>query len=264
MLSVAEAARNVACTGAVPAAVTNNLNFGDPRNPEIFWQMAESVAGMGEACRALGTPITGGNVSLYNETDGTAILPTLTIGMLGIHASPGKAVGIAPRSGRLFLAGGGRPSLATSTWLLHSRDRIAGRPDAPDLEDEKKLHALLAAGIAAGEIQSAHDIADGGIAVALAEMAAAGRIGIDVSIPDSPDGATTALFGEGPGRVIVCIPDNHVHEAQTRAAALGIRFSDLGRAAGDRFQLRPWIDLPIQQIIDAGRNTFSELFNVIR
>ncbi len=264
MLSIAEAARNVACTGASPAAVTNNLNFGDPRNPEIFWQMEESVAGMGEACRALGTPVTGGNVSLYNETDGTAILPTLTIGMLGIHPAPAKAVGIAAQSGRLVLVGSGRPSLATSTWLLHSRDRIAGRPDAPDLEDEKKLHAFLAAGVAAGEILAAHDVADGGIAVALAEMAAAGRIGIDVTVPDSPHGLTTALFGEGPGRVLVCIPENGLEAARARAARLALRFTEIGKADGDRFQLRPWIDLPVQDIIDAGRNTFGELFNVIR
>lgn len=273
MLAVAEAARNVACVGASPVAVTNNLNFGNPRNPEIFWQMRESVEGLGEACRAFETPVTGGNVSLFNETDGTAILPTLTIGMLGIIDDPMLSIGIAPSAGRLFLVGGDQsrlkqtcldqPSLAGSAYLYQAHNLIAGRPEAPDFLVETALQRLLVEGVRQRLITAAHDVADGGVAVALAEMAAAGRVGVNVSVPKSARIDTT-LFGEGPGRVIVAVSDDSLATFESLVQAHHLSITPLGSIGGHRFIINPGIDLSLDAIQNAGTSTFSDLFDVIQ
>jgi phosphoribosylformylglycinamidine synthase len=170
-LALAEAARNVACAGAAPIGATNCLNFGNPERPEIMWQFAEAVAGLGEACRALDIPITGGNVSLYNETDGRAVLPSPVIGVVGVaERASSIRTRVFPRAGlEIVLVGDNRGELGGSEWLSTLHGLLRGRPPVLDLDREKALQTLLVGLAAEGRIQSAHDCAEGGWAVALAE-----------------------------------------------------------------------------------------------
>ncbi|TAK12872.1 MAG: phosphoribosylformylglycinamidine synthase subunit PurL, partial [Acidobacteria bacterium] len=185
-LAVAEAARNVACAGGQPIGATNCLNFGNPQRPEIMWQFAEAVAGIGEACRALDTPITGGNVSLYNETEGRAILPTPVIGVVGLVEDANRVTTrVFPAAGLdVVLFGEGLGELGGSEYLKTLHGLIKGEAPSIDLAREKALHQLLYESIGAGLVRSAHDCADGGFAVTIAECCFdSGGIGVDVSIP---------------------------------------------------------------------------------
>src|SRR6185503_1473820 len=171
MLAVAEAARNVACAGARPLGATNCLNFGNPERPGIMWQFAKAVEGIGAACRALGVPITGGNVSLYNETDGTAIYPTPVIGVVGLleHADRVVSRRFRESGDAIVLLGEDRGELGGSEYLKVVHNLVRGVPPALDLEAERALQALLVT--LAGErlMRSAHDCSDGGLAAAVAE-----------------------------------------------------------------------------------------------
>ena len=170
-LAVAESARNVACAGALPIAATNNLNFGNPQKPEVMWQFAEAVAGIGEACRALDTPITGGNVSFYNETDGKAILPTPVLGIVGVIEDASKVLTRTfKRAGTpVVLLGTTRAELGGSEYLYRVHGLIRGQAPVLDLDAEKRLQRLLVDAAAEGLLLSAHDCSEGGLAVTLAE-----------------------------------------------------------------------------------------------
>jgi phosphoribosylformylglycinamidine synthase II len=206
-IAVAEAARNLACSGALPRAVTDNLNFGNPLKPEVYWQMAEALRGIGEACAAFETPVTGGNVSLYNENPRGAIYPTPTIGMVGIvddvaHVTTAafKAEGDA-----IVLAGRNTGELGGSEYLKVIHGLVTGDAPAVDLAAESRLQRGLLAAIRAGLVRSAHDTAEGGVAVALAESAfAAGAepFGVSVRLGDDLP-AAALLFGEAQGRVVL-------------------------------------------------------------
>jgi phosphoribosylformylglycinamidine synthase len=214
-IAVAEAARNVTCAGGTPVAITNCCNFGNPHNPEMYWQFAEAIGGMGDACRALGTPVTGGNVSLYNEHPEGAIFPTPTVGMLGVvddlETQPTTAA-LKQAGDVLFLltpAGWTHPDgIGGSEYLSYVHDRVAG--DAPhlDLDEEAAVQAAARALIADGLVQHAHDISDGGLAVCLAESAIHARrpsgLGLEVDLPDAGDTRLDAvLFGEAQSRVVL-------------------------------------------------------------
>jgi phosphoribosylformylglycinamidine synthase len=211
--AVAEAARNVACTGARPLAITNNLNFGNPTRPEVYYQLREAVAGMGEACRALNTPVTGGNVSLYNENPRGAIYPTPVVGMVGVveslahvtratfRASEGDAGGDA-----IVLLGENTDEIGGSEYLARLHGLVAGRPPRVDLDAHARLLDALLDGIRAGHVRSAHDASDGGLAVALAECCMAGevRTGAEVDLTAWASLPRRALlYGEAHGRVVV-------------------------------------------------------------
>ena len=207
--AVAEAARNVACTGARPMAITNCLNFGNPKRPEVFYQFTEAVAGMGEACRALGTPVTGGNVSLYNESPISVVFPTPTIGMVGLlddvrWATRANFVGDGDT---IVLLGDCTDELGASEYLARIHGLTIGAPPRCHLDAERRLIDFLHAGIRAELITSAHDCSDGGFAVALAECAMLERdkaVGVDVDLAEWAHLPTRALlFGEAQGRVIV-------------------------------------------------------------
>src|SRR5687767_679075 len=199
-IAVAEAARNLACSGALPRAVTDNLNFGNPLKPEVYYQIAESLRGIGEACEAFETPVTGGNVSLYNENPRGAIYPTPTIGMVGVvddlahvTTSAFKHAGDA-----IVLLGRNTAELGGSEYLKVVHGRVVGDAPAIDLDAERRLQTALLSMIRAGVVQSAHDIAEGGLAVALAESAIAdpaAPLGIDVELDDDLP-ANALLFGE--------------------------------------------------------------------
>jgi phosphoribosylformylglycinamidine synthase len=244
-LAVAEAARNVACAGALPIAATNCLNFGNPERPEIMWQFAEAVAGIGEACRALDTPITGGNVSLYNETDGRAILPTPVIGVVGLMEDASRVLArIFPAEGLdVVLIGRGLGELGGSEYLKTMCGLLRGRPPVIDLAHERALHLLLVQWAARGAIRSAHDCADGGFAVALAECCFdAGGLGAEVAIERaSSDGAVdalaAALFGESATRVIVSAAPADLQTILADAARAGLPATRIGRTGGSNIRI---------------------------
>ena len=242
MLAVAEAARNVACAGAKPLAATNCLNFGNPERPEIMWQLAKAVEGIGEACRALGTPITGGNVSLYNETDGRAIYPTPVIGVVGLleHADRVVTRRFQSAGDVVVLLGKGRGELGGSEYLKLVYGLVRGVPPALDLEAERALQALLVELADARLMHSAHDCSDGGLAVTLAECCFdTDGIGADVSIDAvTITGAVVsvnraaALFGESATRVVVSAAPEAAAEVVRRAAAAGVPAQVIGRTGG--------------------------------
>jgi len=247
MHAVAEAARNVASTGARPVAVTNCLNFGNPEHPEVMWQFAEVVAGMGEACRMLETPVTGGNVSFYNQTGDIQIHPTPVVGMVGILEDASQRLGIAwPADQALILLGETRPELGGSEWAFAAHEHLGGTPPALDLAREKTLLEVMASLTEAGAITSAHDVSEGGIAVALAESAIAGAIGAHVT----PDAAGMAshfwLFSESAGRILVT--SKHPKTVLEVARHAGLPATELGRTGGNRLTVDAMIDLPLEQL----------------
>ncbi|HEX5251409.1 MAG TPA: phosphoribosylformylglycinamidine synthase subunit PurL [Gaiellales bacterium] len=198
MSAVCEAARNVACTGARPAAVTNCLNFANPEHAEVGYELAEAIGGMADACRALGLPVVSGNVSLYNEHDGRPIPPTPVVGVVGVldHAELAVRAAFCEEGDVVLLAGVGASALDGSDYQKVVLGETAGRIPEPDLEAERALHAFLAAAAGRKLLRSAHDVGGGGLAVAVAESAMAGGIGVRVE--EAPD-----LFGEGDGRVVI-------------------------------------------------------------
>lgn len=212
-IAVAEAARNVACTGARPRAITNCLNFGNPKKPDVFWQFKEAVGGMGEACVALDTPVTGGNVSLYNENPRGVIYPTPTIGMVGVLDDVAHATGMAFKAAGhpIVLLGEPTAELGASEYLSWIHGVVAGAPPACDLTRERALIDAIVEAIQGGYVNSAHDCSEGGIAVALSECCIADTlapIGATVSLSPwdaLPDRAL--FFGEAQGRIIATASD---------------------------------------------------------
>jgi phosphoribosylformylglycinamidine synthase len=241
MLAVAEAARNIACAGGRPLAATNCLNFGNPERPAIMWQLAQAVEGIGEACRALGTPITGGNVSLYNETDGHAIYPTPVIGVIGLleHADRVVTRRFQAAGDVVLLLGEGRGELGGSEYLKLADGSVRGTPPVLDLDAERALQSLLV-DLAEGRlVRSAHDCSDGGLAVTLAESCFdTGGIGADISIErvavaKAEDvNLAAALFGESATRVVVSAAPEAVSKVLKRAADAGVPARIIGRTGG--------------------------------
>jgi phosphoribosylformylglycinamidine synthase len=253
-LAVAEACRNVAAVGARPLGATNCLNFGNPERPEVMGQLVMAIRGIGDACRALEVPITGGNVSLYNETDGAAIYPTPILGVLGLVEDADKVVTpFFKQSGDVvYLLGETGEDLGGSEMLEVVHRKVAGRPPRLDLEAEKRLQAMVIEAAAAGLLRSAHDCSDGGLAVALAECAFRGEepgLGGTLDLPGTlrPD---VLLFSETPSRMVVTTTD----EARLRAAAHrhGVPCARMGTVGGDRLTLlsakRVFADQPVAQL----------------
>jgi phosphoribosylformylglycinamidine synthase subunit PurL len=265
MHAVAEAARNVACSGAVPIAATNCLNFGNPEKPEVMWQFSEAIDGIGDACRALGTPITGGNVSFYNETLGKAIYPTVVLGVLGLLEDAGRALASAFRNEGdliLILDGGGQtigsPSSQYQEFLSSEYAKsihrvVAGLPPAIDLAAEKRLIDCLVALAAERAILSAHDVSDGGFAVAVAESCfgpdSAG-LSADVQIQSGElqgqEPAEVALFGERGARAIVSITPASLARVAQIAAQCNVTATPVGRVTRGEFRIQ-WEGAPVIQ-----------------
>ncbi|MGA0567523.1 phosphoribosylformylglycinamidine synthase subunit PurL [Rathayibacter sp. KR2-224] len=211
-LALAEAYRNVAVTGAVPAAVTDCLNFGSPENPEVMWQFSQAIEGLSDACLELGIPVTGGNVSFYNQTGDTPIFPTTVAGVLGVIDDVARRIpsGWQDAGDNIYLLGVTRDELDGSAWAGTVHGHLGGRPPAVDLDAEKRLAELLHAGGMESLIASAHDLSDGGLAQALAECVLRFGVGARVWLTEimERDGvdALTALFSESTGRVLVSVP----------------------------------------------------------
>jgi phosphoribosylformylglycinamidine synthase len=206
--AVAEAWRNLTAVGATPLAITDNMNFGNPEKPEIMGQFAAACRGMAEACRALDFPVVSGNVSLYNETNGQAILPTPTIGGVGVLADVTKAatLGFKAQGEAIVLVGDTAGHLGSSAYLRVIDGREDGPPPPVDLAAERRNGDLIRGLIEAGELTACHDLSDGGLLVALAEMAMAGAIGAEIAFPDSPVPDHAVLFGEDQARYLVTTP----------------------------------------------------------
>ncbi|WP_284642178.1 phosphoribosylformylglycinamidine synthase subunit PurL [Paenibacillus silviterrae] len=233
MIAVAEAARNNVCSGAEPLAITDNLNFGSPEKPEIFWQLEKAVDGMAEACRQLSTPVIGGNVSLYNENAKGAIYPTPVVGMVGlVHDVDHITTQAFKREGDVvFLLGETRAELGGSEFQYVVHGVTEGRPPAIDLAVEKKLQDGLLAAIQAGLVASAHDLAEGGLAVALAESCISGRLGADVNFA-SELRSDIALFSESQSRVLVSASADQAEELAAFLSGRGIPVQKLGVVGG--------------------------------
>jgi phosphoribosylformylglycinamidine synthase II len=238
-LAVAEAARNCACTGAIPAALTNCLNFGNPEKPEVYYQMAQAIDGMAAAARALGAPVVSGNASLYNETGGTSIYPTPVIGMVGVltdHAPRPSAGGRAGNTVALLGPWRDDPAdLGGSTYLAALHGTVAGRPPQLDLAAERALQDLLTDPAAFDLIQTAHDCSDGGLGVALAEWCVWSDLGLalDVDLAATIQHPTALLFGEAPSRVVITVAPGDWDRLARIAAERGMTLTRLGVAGGD-------------------------------
>ncbi len=232
-MAVAEAARNVVCAGARPLAITNCLNFGSPDNPDVYYQLTEVIEGIAEACAALEIPVTGGNVSLYNEADGVQIFPTPVIGMLGVIDDVDLRVGIAfaGEGDLIAVIGDVRGSLDGSEYLKVAHGAIEGRPDI-DLPRELAVQGACASAIQARLLHSAHDISDGGLAVAVAESCFAGGVGAVVDARPESGRFDELWFGESPSRVLVSLAGRNLEETQSLALARGAPFEVIGRVGG--------------------------------
>ncbi len=263
-MAVCEAARNVSCAGAEPIGVTDCMNFGSPERPEILWQFAEAIEGITEACRALEIPVVGGNVSFYNETSGQAILPTPVIGVVGLleDAERRATQWFKGTAHRVAFLGPEAVSLGGSEYLWTAHHRLAGRLAPLDLEVERRIQAAVRAAIRAGLATAAHDCAEGGVAVALAEACVTGReaVGCDVTLQGEgrPD---LVLFGEGPSRVVVAVEAAGAREFEALMAESAIPWRWIGTTGGDRLVLRVGtrtiVDVAVDRIEGAWRSGFE-------
>ena len=270
-LAVAEAARNVACAGGEPIGATNCLNFGNPQKTDIMWQFARAVAGMAEACRALGIPITGGNVSLYNETDGRAVLPTPVIGVVGLVEDASRVVSRPFRAEGdvVILLGENHGELGGSEYLKTVCGLVRGTPPSLDLAREAALQRVLVAAAQAGLLGSAHDCAEGGLAVTLAECCFDAGLGVEVTVPavaSAAEGFTDVqtLFGESASRAIVSASPAHAQDVLGRATREGVPARVVGRVGGSRIRLsvdgRVAVDLAVADAESAWASAIQRRF----
>jgi phosphoribosylformylglycinamidine synthase len=261
-LNLAEAYRNVAVSGAAPLAVTNCLNFGSPENPEVMWQFAEAVRGLADGCRELGLPVTGGNVSLYNQTGDVAINPTPVIGVLGVHDDVRRRVPAGWRAAgeTVLLLGATRDELGGSAWASVVHGHLGGRPPALDLAAERALGELLALLARESRVTSAHDLADGGLAQALAESALRYGVGARLALDGSTEGIDpfTALFSESVARAVVTTTDPDAVRAA--AAEAGVPVTELGTTGGDALAVQGLPDLPLAELRAVWTATLPALF----
>ena len=264
-MAVAEAARNLSVSGARPLGLTDCLNFGSPERPEILWQFKEAVAGIGLACRALEIPVVGGNVSFYNETLGQAVLPTPVIGMAGIldDVEARCTQWFAAEGDRIALLGPDTVSLGGSEWLWTRHRRVAG-PLAPlDLTVERAVQEACRAAIGARLLGSAHDCAEGGLAVTLAESCVTGprRLGAEVDLGYAGGPAELTLFGEGPSRVLVSVKPDRARHFEQLMKEFRVQWRFIGRVGGDRLRIRAagdsLVDLDLDRISGAWRGGFE-------
>ncbi|MDI6691903.1 MAG: phosphoribosylformylglycinamidine synthase subunit PurL [Anaerosomatales bacterium] len=257
-IAFAEAARNVACAGAVPVAITDCLNFGNPEKPEVFWTFREAVRGLADACRFFGVPVVSGNVSFYNESFGNAIYPTPTVGMVGLLDDVEQRCTMAfKREGDVVvLIGETDDELGGSEYLKVVHDVVAGRPPALDLALERDVQATVIEAIRAGVVNAAHDCSEGGLGVALAECCLAGDIGASVYLSDDLPPAV-ALFSETQSRVVVaCVPER-VDDLIEICDRHEVPYSVLGTVGGDALVFNDETRFPLQRLREAYERTLE-------
>jgi len=255
-LAVAEAARNIIATGARPLAVTDCLNLANPDRPEVYWELEETVAGLAYACRALDLPIVSGNVSLYNDSNGeSAIYPTPVVGMVGVIDDYGRRLGAGLRAEGDFvlLIGSSHNDMGGSEYLKVEHGYVAGRPPALDLTREQAVNRLVLAAAENGFLHSAHDCAEGGMLVALAECCLLGGIGVRCPAirPEPPLRLDAAFFGESPSRYIVSVTSRAMPELQSLARRHHVELSLLGLAGGDILEFEGQLRLTLAELREA-------------
>jgi phosphoribosylformylglycinamidine synthase subunit PurL len=258
-LALSEAYRNVAMTGARPIAVTNCLNFGSPEDPAVMWQLAEAVRGLADGCSALGVPVTGGNVSLYNQTGEDAIHPTPVIGVLGIHDDVRRRLGagFAVAGAQVVLLGTTREEFGGSAWadVLHAH--LGGRPPTPDLDSERRLATLMETAAAEGLLASAHDLSDGGLAIALAESCLGSFQGCRISLAGDP---FTELFSESAARAVVSVIPGHERQLADLCTANDVPVTVLGVTGGDTLAVDGIFEVPLNELRRVWEDTLPALF----
>ncbi|TDD92869.1 phosphoribosylformylglycinamidine synthase subunit PurL [Saccharopolyspora karakumensis] len=263
-LALAEAYRNVATTGATPMAVTNCLNFGSPEDPGVMWQFQQAVRGLADACAELGIPVTGGNVSFYNQTGQQAILPTPVVGVLGTIDDVTRRIptGIGGEEGEtLILLGETREEFGGSEWARVAHDHLGGTPPKVDLAREKLLAEILLAGSRDGMISAAHDLSEGGLAQALVETALVGECGARVVLPEGAD-PFVQLFSESAGRVLVAVPRSEELRFTDMCTARGLPWAKVGvaDAGSNSLDIQDVTEIPLPELREAWEGTLPKLF----
>jgi len=245
--AVAEAWRNLTAVGADPIAITDNLNFGNPERPEIMGQIARAIDGMAEACRALDFPVVSGNVSLYNETEGAAIPPTPTVGAVGLIPDYAQRAGFAGmKAGEaLLVIGASHGELGASLYLRELFGREDGAPPPVDLDLERRAGDFVRGLIRKGQVSAVHDLSDGGLVVAAAEMALASKVGVELS-PTSQAHAHGFLFGEDQGRYLIAVADAEPIVAAAHLAGLNVALA--GQAGGTDFACHTLFRIPLERL----------------
>lgn len=256
--AVAEAWRNITATGALPLAITDNMNFGNPEKPRIMGQFAASVRGMAAACKALDFPVVSGNVSLYNETEGRAILPTPAIGGVGVIDDAADAIGLGmPHGAELILVGETEGWLGQSLWLRDIAGREEGAPPPVDLAAERRNGDFVRARIRAGEVLACHDCADGGLLVTIAEMAMATGIGATLAAPATEAPEHAFWFGEDQGRYVLAVSDAAGILAEAEAA--GVPAARIGRSGGGALVMADGRSISVAALREANEATLPAL-----
>ena len=263
-LALAEAYRNVAVSGAQPVAITDCLNFGSPEDPAIMWQFSQTIAGLVDGCRALGTPVTGGNVSFYNQTGTVPILPTPIIGVLGVidDVTRRTPVGFRTAGDAVYLLGETHDELAGSAWADVIHDHLGGLPPAVDFEHEQRLANLLIRASRRGVLSSAHDLSEGGLAQALVESCLRHGYGVEVGLPIDVD-PFVMLFSESSGRVLVSVHPDAEEDLTGLCAEADIHLHRLGavRDVEDaELHIAGQLILPLADIRQAWSAPLREVF----
>ncbi|MGW2147274.1 phosphoribosylformylglycinamidine synthase subunit PurL [Nonomuraea bangladeshensis] len=258
-LALAEAYRNVAVTGAEPLAVTNCLNFGSPEDPEVMWQFAEATRGLADACRTLGVPVTGGNVSFYNQTGATAINPTPVVGVLGVIEDVAKRVptGFVAEGLRVVLLGDTREEFGGSEWAHVVHRHLGGLPPQADLEAEQALGAVLVEAARRGLLEGSHDLSDGGLAVALAESCLARGVGAKVTLSGDP---FVDLFSESAARALVVVRPESYDEFASLCGRHDVPCYGLGVTGGASLVVEDVFEVPVEELRETHRGALPALF----
>jgi len=256
-LALAESYRNVAVGGASPLAVSDCLNFGSPEDPDVMWQFAEAVRGLKDGCLALGIPVTGGNVSLYNQTGDTAILPTPVVAVLGVIEDVTRRTpsGFVVAGQQVFHLGNTREELSGSEWAHVVHGHLGGLPPRVDLVDEKFLARLLIDASRSGLLSSAHDLSEGGLAQALVESCLARNVGVTVELEGDP---FIGLFSESSGRAIVSVRDRDVPAFTAMAEGLGVAYGLIGRTGGTELTVKDQFSIPLDELREAWTRTLPD------
>ncbi|ANI91580.1 phosphoribosylformylglycinamidine synthase subunit PurL [Dietzia timorensis] len=263
-LALAEAYRNVAVTGATPIAVTNCLNFGSPEDPAVMWQFSEAVHGLADGCAQLGIPVTGGNVSFYNQTGNQAILPTPVVGVLGVLDDVARrnptAFGDTPGE-LIYVIGDVRDEFDGSIWAQVAHDHLGGTPPEVDLEWEATLARVMSACSRDGLVTSAHDVSEGGLAQSLVEAAIAGECGVRVVLPDGAD-PFVWLFSESAGRIVVSVPRGEEPRFQQMLSAQRLPHARIGVTDADsgEFEVQGLFTASLDELSEAWEGTLPAYF----
>lgn len=262
LAAVSEAARNVVCTGAEPVAITNCLNFGNPYDPEVYWTFREAVRGMGDACRKFNTPVTGGNVSFHNESRKFAIYPTPTIGMLGVIDDLNHAMSsdFKHEGDLIVLLGNNREEMGGSEFMKQTLGKIVGKAPIVDLDEEFNLEKATLEAIKAGAVCSAHDLAEGGLAIALAEKAIASeKFGCEVDLGENITAGK--VFGESQSRILVSLCPNKLDELTAICGKYGVKMAKIGTVTTGKFAIKGLIETTVDELTKAYEGAIPEIMS---